>query len=542
MDVTGGQGVQAGDGNVQVNLFAGEQPRGPVVAGNVPQAPPAFQPREDLMAALRAAGPGVSVVRAVTGLRGVGKTQLAAAYARECVDAGWRLVVWVNAEDTPAILNGLAVAADRLGISRPGTDLEVIGGEVRNRLEADGERCLIVYDNVIDPDSLAPYVPSAGKSQVLITSTQASALTLGSPTQVDVFTARESLDFLTERTKLHDPDGAKTLAAEVGHLPLALAQAAAVIRAQRLSYPVYLKRLRDYPTQRYLPPAKGDRYPRGVAEAIGLSVDAVTTADPTSLCADLLGVISLLSPEGVARDLLYAGESAGVLGGAAEIDEALSRLADASLPTFSGDDESEPIVTAHRLVMRVTRERHAEDGTLAAVGGRACYLIGAALGSLGEPWQRRAATRDLVRQVVALNDHLAPHIAADDEALAKDLLLRRGWALWCLNNLADSAPQAVDLGEPLVADLERLLGESHPDTLHSQNNLADTYRAVGRLGEAIPLFEASLAGLERVLGAEHPTTVTVRSNLAGARREVEGRGNGAAGLHTGVQRTGHDAT
>jgi hypothetical protein len=179
--VNDSQGVQAGDGNVQINLFSGEQPRGPVVAGNVPQAPPAFQPREDLMAELRAAGPGVSVVRAVTGMRGVGKTQLAAAYARECVDAGWRLVAWVNAEDTPAILNGLAVVADRLGISRPGTDLDVIGTEVRNRLEADGDRCLIVYDNVTDPDALYPYVPSAGKSQVVVTSTQSSALTLGRP-------------------------------------------------------------------------------------------------------------------------------------------------------------------------------------------------------------------------------------------------------------------------------------------------------------------------------------------------------------------------
>jgi len=291
------QGSQSGDHNLQINLFAGEAPRGPVVAGNVPQAPPAFQPRDDLMARLRAAGPGVSVVRAVTGMRGVGKTQLAAAYARECIDAGWRLVAWVNAEDTPSILGDLAVVADRLGISKPGTDLEIIGAEVRNRLEADGERCLIVFDNVIDPDAVRPYAPSAGKPQVVVTSTQASALTLGKPTQVDVFTEEESLDFLTERTRHHDSAGAQTLAAEVGYLPLALAQAAAVIQAQRLTYPVYLKRLREYPVPRYLPPAKGDPYPRGVAEAILLSIDAVTATDPTGICRDLLDMVSLLAPE-----------------------------------------------------------------------------------------------------------------------------------------------------------------------------------------------------------------------------------------------------
>ena len=269
------QGTQLGDGNVQINLFR-RPDAGPVVAGSVPREPPAFQPREDLMAQLRAHGPGVSVVRAVTGMRGVGKTQLAAAYARECIDAGWRLVAWVNAEDTASLLAGLEAIANGLGIDRPGTALEIIAAEVRNRVEADGDRCLVVYDNVTDPDALGPYLPSAGKCQVVVTSTQGSAQALGRPTQVAVFTEVESLAFLTERTGLTDAEGAKTLAGELGHLPLALAQAAAVISARHLGYQVYLARLRSYPTQRYLPAVKGDPYPRGVAESILLSIDTVT--------------------------------------------------------------------------------------------------------------------------------------------------------------------------------------------------------------------------------------------------------------------------
>jgi tetratricopeptide (TPR) repeat protein len=167
--------------------------------------------------------------------------------------------------------------------------------------------------------------------------------------------------------------------------------------------------------------------------------------------------------------------------------------------------------------MRVTRERRAHDGTLNAAGSAACELLAVAAESLGEPWRQRTAARALVRQIIALNDHITRQRGADDTgALAENLLSRRAWALWCLDELADNAALAVDLGEPLADDLERVLGESHPRTLTARNDLALAYRLAGRAGDAVLLYERVLADRERLLGESHPDTLTSRNNLAGA--------------------------
>ena len=76
--------------------------------------------------------------------------------------------------------------------------------------------------------------------------------------------------------------------------------------------------------------------------------------------------------------------------------------------------------------------------------------------------------------------------------------------------------EAIALLEQLLTDCVRVLGEDHPDTLTSRNNLAGAYELVGRLTEAITLYEQVLPDCVRVLGEDHPNTLTSRNNLAGA--------------------------
>ena len=178
------------------------------MVGEIPQEPLGFQPRADLLAALDAPGPGsrVVVVHALTGLRGVGKTHLAAAYARAKLAERWRLVAWINAEDLGGILAGLAEVAAELGAERS-RDAEAAGRAVRRRLEIDGDRCLLVFDNAADPELVQPFLPAAGAARVIITSNHLSMANLGAGVPVDVFTEDEALAFLAERTGSADAAG-----------------------------------------------------------------------------------------------------------------------------------------------------------------------------------------------------------------------------------------------------------------------------------------------------------------------------------------------
>ena len=436
-----------------------------VVTGEIPQEPLGFQPRADLLAALDAPGPGsrVRVVRVVTGMRGVGKTHLAAAYARARVEEHWRLVAWVNAEDLSRILAGMAAVAADLGLRTGQEGAEAAGRAVRHWLEVDGERCLLVFDNATDAELLQPFLPAVGAGRVIITSNERSMVNLGTGVPVDVFSEPEALAFLAERTGLADAEGARKLAAELGCLPLALAQAAAVIAGQRLAYGTYLDRLRAMPVGDLLRPVEAGQYPRGVAAAVLLSLEGVQRWDDTGVCTAVMELLAVLSHAGVRRVLMYEAAQSGVLarnGQAGKLtaevaDRALARLAWASLLTFSVDGSS---VSAHRLVMRVIRDQLAAENSLMDVCTAAAQLLAGLAEPLSRTWyQDRGAVRDLVHQITSLYES-SPG-SPPNSPLVRCLHGLRARAVQILNQLGDSAEQSIliaDVGAHVIPQVERL--------------------------------------------------------------------------------------
>jgi tetratricopeptide (TPR) repeat protein len=536
--------------------------RDQVVAGPVPLQPPGFLPRPALIAELDKARRHGQVVHVVMGMPGVGKTQLAAAYARAKVAADWRVVAWVSAGSAGSLLAGLAAVADAAGLSGGDSarDAAEAGQAVRQRLEADGERCLLVFDDVDDPDLVRPFVPAGGSAQVLITSARQPPADLGISITVDVFSEEEALAFLDGRTGLGEAGGAP-VAGQLGYLPLALAQAAAAIAGERQGYRRYLKRLHALPP--YPSPEQEQPDSHRVAGPVLLALQAANASDQTGVSSRVLAIMAVLSAGGARRELLYAAGQKGALDpggrpvGGAAMDQALEALAERSLLSVSLDGQT---VVMHHLVARVIREALAGQGQLALMCRVASSVLETHAHALAGSGDRRAVM-EIPEQVAALVENTARLAGAAGQDLADAALRLRFLALSALVELGDGT-QAVALGRQLTADLDRLLGRNHPDTLkareglaaayqlaglpevaiamfqlvladrertlgpdhpdtmRSRNNLASAYRKTGEVARAIPLVERILATRERLLGADHPTTLRARNNLAAAYREA----------------------
>jgi hypothetical protein len=209
---------------------------------NIPAPSRNFAQRDEELFLLNGKLHQGSVRRAVTlhGLPGVGKSQLAAAYAyrrRARLQVGW----WIQAGSRQIAMVGLSELADRLAVGDQNQERAV-----RRVLEELSRRqhWLIVFDGAHSPEDLIDLVPT-GDGEVLITSVNPRWDTVAASMLVESFDTHRGADFLQQRTSDKDSHAAISLAAELGGIPLALEQAAAYCQQASIGLATYLQLYRS---------------------------------------------------------------------------------------------------------------------------------------------------------------------------------------------------------------------------------------------------------------------------------------------------------
>lgn len=467
----------------------------PAVIGDVPREPKAFQPRPELSERVGTmfSARHPAAVCALVGGRGVGKTHLAAAYARRCVDQGVP-VAWLHAEAVEHLHGSVDHLAAELGLRGEADDPAAVTRKVRAWLQERREPCLVVFDNANDPDLLAPLLPSHGRARVLITTDDHSFERLATLVMVEQFTEAEAVGYL--RTRVGGDDGGfRSLAAELDHLPLALGiAAAALVGPPRLSCASYLRRLRATPIEVLLARPRGEQYPTGVAQAIMLSVGQTGPE-----AARLLGELCVLSTSGAGFELL---------GPRAET--ALAELGARSLVTFSRSDTT---ASVHRLVRRAVHEQARRDHTLAGLIETAARRLCVAVeGISDEDTWRRFPT------IMAVAEHAAALWEAVEQdpgmRAAAELVLRVRYVVVTHLVYLNDGLRAIPIAEAVVRGRERLLGAEHPDTLAALHTLAHAFEYAGQAMKSAVLYQRVAAERRRVLGEEHPDTLWSRASVA----------------------------
>ncbi|MBM7775006.1 hypothetical protein JOD54_005210 [Actinokineospora baliensis] len=355
--------VQAGAIHGDVH-FGAAHPRGrlPYRSRTVPEVVNGFQRR--VVPDLDGLTAGAVVL---SGLGGVGKTQAAADYVERIWRSGdAQLVGWVTATERTAVVTSLT----ELG--------EVVTGEpVRDETRfldwcaTTTTPWLLVYDDVDDPAELTGLWPHTGTSGRLVVTTRRNEPRLRTSTRrlvpLGEFSANESIAYLHE--VLGDAEGLADLSSLLGHLPLALGQAAAYITMiPGMTCESYVQKWRDQRTAlaRMFP----EDWDETVATTWSISIDAADRLAPQGLARPMLELLSLLDPNGIPLQLLTSPPVCHYL--SADSDTAARALGCLQRFNLIATDDSD-LVRVHALVQHATREQLPDDrlAALAAVAANA---------------------------------------------------------------------------------------------------------------------------------------------------------------------------
>ncbi|MBE0682933.1 MAG: tetratricopeptide repeat protein [Anaerolineales bacterium] len=441
----------------------------------------------------------VVINQALTGMGGLGKTQLAVEFAFQY---GYRFqgVHWLDLHEAQTLETQIALCGEKMGLnSWPQTLPEQVTATLREWLQNNPR--LLILDNFEEIESANEVLARLRHSglRLLITSRRTdwnSALGL-KRLPLDEFDPQESRDFL--RNYISPDRGGDEeldkLAVHLGQLPLALELAGRYLEKQaRLKVENYINQLEKALEHKSMQNWKAERKSltghdlsllQTFAKSWGQVADAATQK--------LFILFGYCAP----NTLVPAEILDAALGDAKDAcDECLTDLMGFGLL------KQGPII--HPLLAQFARGLDSDHSLL---GSFAEALAGLA--------NQTNHTEDRMGNYNLYTPFL-PHVRSVAEYAEKAALAPAG-QLWNslgyhINTVADYAGAKAAF-ERALKIWEANLGSDHPQVATGVNNLGNVLKALGDLAGAKAAFERALKIFEKFLPPDHPSIQVVRGNL-----------------------------
>jgi tetratricopeptide (TPR) repeat protein len=482
-----------------------------------------FTGRKDILNALHnyfiSSPSTVTRIQALSGLGGVGKTQLALEYAYFYKQDYWS-VLWVRADSPDLLRADISTIADLLFLpAKERSDEQHLFAAIQRWLQHN-QRWLLVLDNLNPEDFqiIDHLVPAQCSGHVLLTTQSQATGSLARALPVEPMTIDEGALFLLRRAKIiseqasrdeaskEDYAEAVAIAQELGGLPLALDQAGAYIEETQRSLSAYLARYR----QRRITLLRkrgqfSNDHDQSVSVTLSMAFQKVSRINPAAM--DLLRLFAFLHPDAIPDQML--------IDGASELNEPLQALAADPLD----------LDAAISTLLRFSLVRHHADTTTLSIHRLVQTIL------------KDELTRALQSQWATSVVRLVNRVFPDADCSANDLcerylpqaqqcaqlisefhltLLEAGQLLYRLGCYCQQRALYSEAERHLMDALrlsEQELGPDHLTTAEYLNALASLYSDLGNYQQAELLQQRALAIHEQLLGPAHIETAAMLNNL-----------------------------
>ena len=463
---------------------------------------PNFIGREDLLTDLHQRlknGGATALVQAITGLGGIGKTRAAIEYAYRYARV-YDLVWWIRAERPETLLSdyaGLATALSLPFMTQQEMTIAAVHQELRRR-----KNWLLIFDNADDPSAIFNLIPASHSGNAVIT-TRRREWPNTDNLPIEVLDAPAAREYLRRRAGVVDDRVADSLANALGLLPLALAQAAAVI-ADGMGAAEYLGLLESRAPELFRHGRPTDSETT-VVNTWRISIEQLA-AHPAAVALQQLS--AFFAPDALPLTILQPtnglpDELVRVLTDPISRVAATRELAQYSLAQPAGGE-----LSTHRLVQLIVRTELAnQEGVWAG------YALTVALNTFPtepqEPARWVVAEQFLPHAIVAAAHALRIGVEPAGSSVLLERCSRYLLARGRIDEAADLAKQAIAVAGTI--------GTEHPAVLAALHSHGEALKAQGHLHDAWTVLEGVYKRRIGVLGQDDPRTLSTARALISTR-------------------------